>query len=575
MDRARTTVSTPPLLPQVDAFSDAQLRHQLSSIQGLLVLSMLMSESGEEGGIIDLAVSSVPSLGDCRLVGVYLIEDGWRATTGPLDHAVIQADVEVQFAVLTSAGGPVAISRETWAWAFPLRSLEGHYGHLVVAADRPPSVGEQFLLRVLAQQAGIALANANLHRRQRESADELRRTNAALAETVSALSLSTAIHDRLTRVAVAGEGQDGVARALHELTGFPVAVEDRHGNLQAWAGADRPEPYPKQPHSERDEMLRRAEMAGQPIRVDGRMLMVASGALEVLGVIAVIDPDGAAGEQARIALEHGATVLTMELSRLRALVESEMRMGRALVDQILDGTEDEPTTIARGQVLGYDLERPHRVVVVEPRPLTFAGEAFFHAVRRTARDLDCGVLVAERRRKVVFLCDTEPDWRTFCEALSDTGEARSRVGIGGVAERPSGLPRSYREALMALRMQDANESGDQVTRYDDLGIFRMLAAVEPVDDVERYVEQWLGALLDYDERRGADLVGTLSAYLELGRSHEATAKALTVHRSTLKYRLQRIAEISGRDLADPDTAFNLQLAARAWHTLLAIRSGSS
>jgi DNA-binding PucR family transcriptional regulator len=40
----------------------------------------------------------------------------------------------------------------------------------------------------------------------------------------------------------------------------------------------------------------------------------------------------------------------------------------------------------------------------------------------------------------------------------------------------------------------------------------------------------------------------------------------------LKYRLQRIGEISGHDLSDPDTSFNLQLAIRAWHTLAALRS---
>ena len=51
-----------------------------------------------------------------------------------------------------------------------------------------------------------------------------------------------------------------------------------------------------------------------------------------------------------------------------------------------------------------------------------------------------------------------------------------------------------------------------------------------------------------------------------------SAKALSVHRSTLKYRLQRIGEISGHDLSDPDTSFNLQLAIRAWHTLAALRS---
>jgi DNA-binding PucR family transcriptional regulator len=66
-------------------------------------------------------------------------------------------------------------------------------------------------------------------------------------------------------------------------------------------------------------------------------------------------------------------------------------------------------------------------------------------------------------------------------------------------------------------------------------------------------------------------VPTLTAFLDLGQAYEPTCTAVAIHRSTLKYRLQRIREISGHDLSDPDTRFNLQLATRAWRTLCAVR----
>jgi len=64
---------------------------------------------------------------------------------------------------------------------------------------------------------------------------------------------------------------------------------------------------------------------------------------------------------------------------------------------------------------------------------------------------------------------------------------------------------------------------------------------------------------------------TLSEYLECGGNYDATARVLSVHRSTLKYRLRRIREVSGYDLRLPDTQFNLQLAARAWWTMQVLR----
>jgi DNA-binding PucR family transcriptional regulator len=98
--------------------------------------------------------------------------------------------------------------------------------------------------------------------------------------------------------------------------------------------------------------------------------------------------------------------------------------------------------------------------------------------------------------------------------------------------------------------------------------------VEDTSSVERFVQEWLGPLLDYDATKGAALVPTLTQYLECGRSYDLTAEAVAVHRNTLKYRLRRIREISGRDLGDPGTCFNLQLATRAWATLLALRDNS-
>ncbi|MDQ4104323.1 MAG: helix-turn-helix domain-containing protein, partial [Actinomycetota bacterium] len=72
-------------------------------------------------------------------------------------------------------------------------------------------------------------------------------------------------------------------------------------------------------------------------------------------------------------------------------------------------------------------------------------------------------------------------------------------------------------------------------------------------------------------RKHSALVETLFEYLECGGSYDAAAASLSVHRNTLKYRLQRIREVSGHDLSCPDTRFNLQLATRAWQTLVGLR----
>ncbi len=100
--------------------------------------------------------------------------------------------------------------------------------------------------------------------------------------------------------------------------------------------------------------------------------------------------------------------------------------------------------------------------------------------------------------------------------------------------------------------------------YDELGFYHLVDAAHTVGVADEYLRRWLGVLLDYDGAKNADLVHTLSHYLECGGNYDESAAALDVHRSTLRYRLGRIADLTGFDLRDNDTRFNLHAATRVW-----------
>jgi sugar diacid utilization regulator len=380
------------------------------------------------------------------------------------------------------------------------------------------------------------------------------------------------IHERLTRVAVSGEGQPGIAKALHELTGMPVAIEDRYGNLSAWAGPGRPSPYPKESFAKREHLLRRLMRDSKPVRDGERLILLASPRSDVIGVLALVDPGRRSDHADLVALEHGATVLSMELARLRGIADTELRLRRDLVHDLLDGTDD-ASALSRAEALDYDLRRPHRVVIVEGRGRARAHDALLSAVRRAMRKTRQEGLVETWSGDVAMVTAGQADWERLRRAIvSDLG-GQCHIGVGGTCARPSELPRSLREAGLALRLQKTLLPGSGACEYPRLGIFRMLAAIPDLTDIEEFVREWLGSLLDYDARRKAELVRTLTQYLEHGGNYDATAAELSVHKSTLKYRLQRIRELTGVELNDPDVHFNLQLATRAWGTLQALRDG--
>jgi sugar diacid utilization regulator len=540
---------------------DAVLRDQLSNLRGLLLFAVLMTECDDEGQITHLATSSIPSLGTARLRALYIEGSGWQALDGPRAEPAL-SQLEAQLHSLDGVGGPVRIPGDAWAWAFALGGRTGSF--LVVGAAVEPSTENRFLLQVLAQETGVALANARLHAQERATAKRLE-------ETLGALQRSMDIHKRLTQVAVRCEGQEGLAQAIHELTGYPVAIEDRYGNLRAWAGPDRTEPYPKDPAPKREQLLRRLIREARPSRDGNRLVALARPRGDLLGVIALVDPGGDCGEHERVALEHGATILAMELARLRSLSEAELRLRRDLVESLLDGTDDE-TVQSRAQGLGYDLGRSHRVVIAEGRGRTRDDDVFFQAVRRASLDLSVGTLMVARKGAVLVLASQEVPWEEFRQAvLRELGGGRCRLGVGGLCERPADFARSHREAELTLRMEDACSRADRASSFDDLGVYRLFCELPDLGAVERFVRERLGGLIDYDRRKHSDLVRTLTLFLEHGGNYIATAEALFVHPSTLKYRLQRIRDLTGYDLNNPDTRFSLQLSTRAWQMVRARR----
>jgi sugar diacid utilization regulator len=285
--------------------------------------------------------------------------------------------------------------------------------------------------------------------------------------------------------------------------------------------------------------------------------------------LTLFDPEGTAGEHETTVLEHGATVLAMELVRLKSLIEVELRLGRDVVDELLSGSPTE-RTMAQAMGLGFEPNVTHRVGVLAASgpfdPLITAA-----AIHRFEGIVGPGALAVQHGQNVVLLTRSDCDFHALVDSLGrQNARVDFRIGVSSPCGGVDRLPYAHREAEVALRMFDLARASGGVAVYEELGVFQLFAEVENRESVEHFVHSWLGRLVDYDADHGTDLVDTLRAYLALGGSYDITARSLAVHRSTLKYRLRRIREISGHDLNSPDVRFNLELASRARQTLRAI-----
>jgi hypothetical protein len=361
-----------------------------------------------------------------------------------------------------------------------------------------------------------------------------------------------------------GNGVGGIAQALHRQTGRPVLILDPLGQVLADAGYEDADRNPE------DRLVGSQSHVSHGVRERQNQSWTASARPErqLLGTISVFDPDGDLPESALSALEHATSILASELLRHAALVGDGTTSLSEFTQMLLDGRAPESGS-PEAALLGYDLEALHQAVVVDTPA---DRENMIDLVSQAARSV--GVrrpLVTTQAGWSVLLVPEEPQWDPFMSVLGTSLGAPLHIGVGAPCKL-SMIARSLDEAVFALKVGTRLTGETPVTRFSALGVWRILVDSNETTKLRQLVLEWIGALIEHDRLHNSELVKTLATYLKELCTTDATA-LLHVHRNTLRYRLSKIALITGRDLADPDQRFQLEFACRAWLVLQALEEG--
>ena len=153
---------------------------------------------------------------------------------------------------------------------------------------------------------------------------------------------------------------------------------------------------------------------------------------------------------------------------------------------------------------------------------------------------------------------------------SDRSRIRLTVGVSAPAEGVTALAGALHEAQSALRLAairalaagPAPASTVSVVTSDEVASHELLLASVPGSVLRSFTERLLGPLLAYDERHRAELLPTLREFLACSGSWNACAATMYVHVNTVRYRIRRIEELTGRDLSRLDDQVDFFLALR-------------
>lgn len=549
------------------------LRRQAAVAGALVRFSESLFRLQDEEAIFALTAQHAVGIAGAVARGFLLRGDdmvGWPP------HAPQNGDDSLiaQLKELRGKPGALRVADRSWAVAMPLIGLGGVLGYLVVTAPLPPPDDERVALGAVAMLAGAALAAAVAHRRAGEDAVRLQEQQARLDGFAAAVDRYTQVFETLARTVSSDGGELAIARALHALTGLTVVIESGDGERRGGAG---PEPWA--PHLRPDSAQIASRLAEwrrthHPVR-DGDLAVVPVAPHgEVLGALALVDADRSATPFDLFALEQAAMVLAIEMFYQHRAADVRRHLERDFVDDLVTSLDD-AVAYGRAQSLGRDLSGPRRVLLLQWQDTS--GDDLAGAAERALARIGVDAMWCRRDGKVVVIVavadgeDPRTTWLPLHASLATELGPSGRIGVGAPARTPSELPRSSREASQALAIRADSRTPFGVTAFEHLGVYRILARGESRQDVELYVREWLGPLTDYDAARGTDMVGTVAAYCESGGNYDRTALLLGIHRSTLRYRLQRVRQISGHDLNNMEARFNLQVAVRAWR----IMSGAS
>jgi purine catabolism regulator len=142
-------------------------------------------------------------------------------------------------------------------------------------------------------------------------------------------------------------------------------------------------------------------------------------------------------------------------------------------------------------------------------------------------------------------------------------EVTVSIGIGRPHSTLVDLRQSYYEALYAIQIRKLKGSTSVIASFDDLGSYGLLLGLQDTVSLEVFYDSVLGKLRAYDEQNASDLVKSLACFLEANGHWGEAAERLYVHRHTLRYRMKRVEDITGRDLGSSQDRMEFWLALKA------------
>ena len=486
---------------------------------------------------------------------------------------------------IVSAGSPAIVwRREGEAPADSVeRAAELGIGLFVLT----PEVPLRRVFGIFSHDDGLLLLSHGAGRTLLESAGG-ETTLEELAGRVSGmLGRSVVVEDPVGRL-IAGSGDENHLRATLEELGLRASK----GSGIDGTRRERRDRYARLPDGYLSVPVERWRVA------DGELFWTPIGTGAPAGYLWLDLEGGNLRPEDVVLLYWARRVLEAELGKQRIRLETELGVRGDFVDDLVSGHYGSvELLLQRARYLGADLAEGALVMVVDiddfarylarRRPKEPAIQELKRrladAVRLQARQLFANFLLGPRSDNVILFLgraegEESEDLPEKAQLLAKSVQRYVKgllpdltvsVGIGGHKKDPAQLPDAYSEATVALEIGHRIHGPSSVSTFGRTGTYKLLFRVlqENPEELEAFYSETLEPVVHYDSRYGTELVETLITYLGNDASTVRTAGDLYAHRHTIRYRLDRVGELTGLDVDKSEDRESLTLGIKAMQLL--------
>lgn len=423
-------------------------------------------------------------------------------------------------------------------------------------------------------------------------------------EQVARIKRAEEIHKHLTQLVLDGSSVSDISQSLANLVGNPVIVEDARLNIIAVSLPHVPtkdqkeykdyiiqerkqnqkkllssDYYRRVLLGKTKEIFKSTISQSDPIRFITIPIITSN---MVYGFLTLVETTKEHRQTDIIALEHGTTTVALQLVKEIVQYKDHREKEQEIIQALIHGRVH-TSTLRNLDLPSFDWSSPMAVVLIQSEfehiddglfVMEQPEQTFEKTVKKIIRKTfgECIIGYEKNLFTIIIPFQVNQKKQALLKKLKETMETcmselqqkysvqKIKVAIGGVYRLREKTKKSYEDAKITLEIMNVVPEIGPIVCFEHIGVYRLFHMIKDNDTLQAFKNDFIGELLEHDQKKGDSLCETLLTYLRMGGSVSSTAKRLFVHPNTITYRLQKIQSILGDPMENPQYRDSLLLA---------------